>query len=361
MVKWVAKNSEVLNQAIDETSTTKNVQLGTVVRCWDSSSDALGEADFMYATGVASTVLGDLCEIENAGASTVRAVASGHYRQLGVAMSANVAGPNYGWYQITGKAKILALASFLANADCYLTSTAGSIDDADVSGDYIYGMKGITAVDTPATGFAYVQMAGGCFTTNGDQILDEDNTWTGAQTWAVSNTYGSTVITETDLAKIDGITNGTQAAGKAVVADANINTGISKVTQLHIGSTGAEVQLNATPAELNTKELFVTMADVSTASSVWIPCPVAGTISKIYTIINGAIATADALITAEINTVAVTDSTVTIATSGSAAGDVDSSTPSAANTVAVGDKIELITNGASTNTVIATICVVITL
>lgn len=58
-------------------------------------------------------------------------------------------------------------------------------------------------------------------------------------------------IGATDLAKIDGITNGTQAAGKAVVADANVNTGISKVTQLHIGASGSETQVTATAAELN--------------------------------------------------------------------------------------------------------------
>jgi len=55
----------------------------------------------------------------------------------------------------------------------------------------------------------------------------------------------------TDLAKIDGITNGTQAAGKAVVADANVNTGVSKVTALHIGASGSETQVTATAAELN--------------------------------------------------------------------------------------------------------------
>lgn len=62
---------------------------------------------------------------------------------------------------------------------------------------------------------------------------------------------GATTLSETDLAKIDGITNGTQAAGKAVVADANVNTGVSKVTELHIGASGAEVQVTSTPAELN--------------------------------------------------------------------------------------------------------------
>ena len=107
--------------------------------------------------------------------------------------------------------------------------------------------------------------------------------------------------------------------------------------------------------------LAVDMTDVSTAATVYIPSPVAGTISKIYTIINGAIATADAIITGKIGAVAITNGAVTIANSGSAAGDVDSTTPTAANTVAAGDNINFTTNGASTNTVRATILVEITL
>src|SRR3990167_8650359 len=69
-----------------------------------------------------------------------------------------------------------------------------------------------------------------------------------------------------DLAKIDGITNGTQAAGKAVVADANVNTGVSKITALHIGATGSETQVTATAAELNYND--ITTLGVSQASKV---------------------------------------------------------------------------------------------
>tara|TARA_Y100000310_G_scaffold55920_1_gene51265 strand:- start:13603 stop:14313 length:711 start_codon:yes stop_codon:yes gene_type:complete len=58
-------------------------------------------------------------------------------------------------------------------------------------------------------------------------------------------------IGATDLAKIDGITNGTQAAGKAVVTDANVNSGVSKITELHIGTSGSETEVTATAAELN--------------------------------------------------------------------------------------------------------------
>lgn len=82
---------------------------------------------------------------------------------------------------------------------------------------------------------------------------------------------GSTIINSTvntasttDTAKIVGITNGLQAAGKAVVADSNVNTGISKVTQLHIGTSGSETQVTSTAAELNT--LAGVTAGTTTAS-----------------------------------------------------------------------------------------------
>ena len=50
------------------------------------------------------------------------------------------------------------LASFADNANCYLTATAGKIDDAVVAGDYITGIKGASAIDTPSTGLAEVEL-----------------------------------------------------------------------------------------------------------------------------------------------------------------------------------------------------------
>jgi hypothetical protein len=132
-----------------------------------------------------------------------------------------------------------------------------------------------------------------------------------------------------------------------------------------VTATGTELNvldgITATTAELNTKTLNIKMSDISTAGSIYVVSPFAGTYSKLYSVIDGTIATADAVITAEINGSAVTNGGLTIAYSGSAAGDVDSGTPTAANTVAVGDVIEIITSGASTNTVSAEFTIVITL
>lgn len=111
----------------------------------------------------------------------------------------------------------------------------------------------------------------------------------------------------------------------------------------------------------NTNKIVLTVriTDVSTAGSYWVVSPIAGDISAIYTVINGAIATSDATITTEIAGTAVTGGGITITQSGSAAGDADSATPSAANTVTAGQAIEVITDGASTNTVSADVTIVI--
>lgn len=126
-------------------------------------------------------------------------------------------------------------------------------------------------------------------------------------------------------------------------------------TLLKIGGT----QVTATASELNQAYLTMEIEDISTAGQMYVVAPCAGTISTIYSVINGAIATSDATLTGKINGAAITNGTITVATASSAAGDVDSCTPTAANTVAAGDVIEVETNGASTNTVKCGITIVI--
>ena len=106
--------------------------------------------------------------------------------------------------------------------------------------------------------------------------------------------------------------------------------------------------------------LQLELDDVSSASSTWIPSPCNGTISKIQTILHGAHNGPDSVITCELNGTLVTSCAITGAQSSSAAGDVDSSTPSGANTLSIGTKIEIITSGASTNAVRLSIVLTIT-
>jgi len=97
------------------------------------------------------------------------------------------------------------------------------------------------------------------------------------------------------------------------------------------------------------------LLNVSAAKSEWMVCPLAGKITKIWCVIDGTIATADAVLTFEIGGVLITGSTITITASGSAAADVDSATPSALNVLTIGQPVEIITSGASTNAVDASL------
>ena len=153
MSNFKSLETTIYNQAIDATSTTKNVALGTIIKAEDKADTDYGVGEFIYLKGVASTVVGSVCVIDQDDFSTSLAVANA-VGYLAVAMSINVAS-SYGWYQIRGKAVIKGLASLADNASLYLTATAGSLDDAVVSGDRVKGYaKTASALDTPSTGLA---------------------------------------------------------------------------------------------------------------------------------------------------------------------------------------------------------------
>jgi len=143
----------VINQAIAETSTTQNLPIGTRIKAIDPT---LGEGEFIYLKGLASTAIGELVIFDQYANTTTRAVA-GSRGPAAVAMSANVAN-QYGWYQISGSAVIKA-GTVASNGNVYVTATAGTVDDAVVSGDKVDGARFKTADGTPSAGFAYCQLA----------------------------------------------------------------------------------------------------------------------------------------------------------------------------------------------------------
>jgi len=104
---------------------------------------------------------------------------------------------------------------------------------------------------------------------------------------------------------------------------------------------------SAAGANLKTKIVTVAIGDVSTAGSVWCVPGIAGTIVKISNVIDAAITSADAGLTFEIGGTAVTGAAITIANAGSAAGDVDQSTPSALNVITAAEAIEIVKDGLS--------------
>ena len=139
-------------QGIAITDTVQNHALGTIVTAVDPT---YGAGEFVYLKGVASTAVGDAVIFNQYAGTTTRAVA-GSRGPVGIAMSANVAS-QYGWYQISGSA-VITCGTVAANAPLYVTSTAGTVDDAVVSGDKIDGCVSKTANGTPATGQLIAQL-----------------------------------------------------------------------------------------------------------------------------------------------------------------------------------------------------------
>ncbi|MEH6743902.1 hypothetical protein [Hyphomonas sp.] len=153
MADWTPADNILIGQNIDETSTTQKHVLGDIVKMKHAT---YGVGEFIYLKGLDTTAVGSVVTYNSDDYSTTLAVANA-VGPVATSMSANVT-DSYGWYQIGGKGVAKVLASFADNADCYLTATAGSIDDADVAGDYIRGMKGASAIDTPSTGLAEVEL-----------------------------------------------------------------------------------------------------------------------------------------------------------------------------------------------------------
>ncbi len=140
--------NEVVPQAIAETSTTQLLPLGTIRRAVDPT---YGEGEFIYLLGVASTTIGAVVSYDVATVSkwqtALATTAVAKSFPLAVAMSANVAGPNYGWYQISG----IAVASKLLAASMVVGSTisvaAGEVD-VSVTSNIVQGAQ--TALVTSA-------------------------------------------------------------------------------------------------------------------------------------------------------------------------------------------------------------------
>lgn len=142
-------------QPIATTSTVQNHPLGSRVKAIDAGTGNLGECEFIYAKGVASTAAGDLCVINSKAGTTTRAVHSTANRgMLGVAMSANVAS-QWGWYMVQGVGPVASTTGTAANA-VYLTSTAGTTDSVDVATDRVDNAWYLV---TGAGGFSYVALA----------------------------------------------------------------------------------------------------------------------------------------------------------------------------------------------------------
>ena len=127
-------------QAIATTSTDKLHPLGTIVKGWDPT---LGDGEFIYLLGVASTVVG-MAVSYNATTyqTTLLPNTSNLSTPVAWSMSINVAA-SYGWYQIGGLVKALKTAvkaDPAVNANrIYISATTGRVMQTSAAGKCIMG------------------------------------------------------------------------------------------------------------------------------------------------------------------------------------------------------------------------------
>jgi hypothetical protein len=115
--------------------------------------------EFIYAKGVASTAVGSWVIVDEAGVTSLLDTDSSSKGRVGVAMAVTDATTKFGWYQIYGKAVGKVLASFADEGSVFATSTGGSVDDSGAGAEvFVYGATGRSAIDTPSTGMAYVEL-----------------------------------------------------------------------------------------------------------------------------------------------------------------------------------------------------------
>lgn len=141
-------------QRIEDTSTTQQHPFGTRIRAYDTT---YGPGEFVYVKGVASGAVGSVVTFSPY--TGVTALATARSKGLvGVMMSALSATTLYGWVQVSGSA-VAKSGAAVAGSTVYLTATPGTVDDAVVAGDIIYGANYATADGTPSAGLAVLSLS----------------------------------------------------------------------------------------------------------------------------------------------------------------------------------------------------------
>ena len=141
------------------------------------------------------------------------------------------------------------------------------------------------------------------------------------------------------------VANGSGSGTWTKLTVANVN-----VTAITNGDVVKVVAGAATGVTLNNENLITLncyLANAANAEDAWVVCPIDGTILNIWTSIYDA-CDGNTVVTPSIGGVNITNGAVTITAAGSAAGDVDSSTPTANNDITAGAAIRFLSDGGAT-------------
>jgi hypothetical protein len=105
----------------------------------------VGPNEYIFLKGVASVVAGSWVSFDENHVTAL--LVAGAKGRVAIAKAAVDASTEFGWFQIYGKnTEAKALTGFADNGKIFATSTAGSVDDAEVAGDLVVNAIGRSAV-----------------------------------------------------------------------------------------------------------------------------------------------------------------------------------------------------------------------
>ena len=142
--------SNLIGVALGSTDTSASFKLGTTVNLDDGGQAVYVQAASAVAQYDAVAVLGNNTVVP------ITTTNSANSKAVGFAQ-VSIAAASYGWVQLGGKPVVKLAASCLPAVPLYTTATAGTLDDAVVSGGLV---AGIVAVTTASGATALTCVAG---------------------------------------------------------------------------------------------------------------------------------------------------------------------------------------------------------
>jgi hypothetical protein len=130
--------SNMIGVSLEYTDTSPSFALGTVVNLSDGGQAVYVRAASTVATYAAVSVLVDNTVVP---LTTTNSAAS---KAVGFAQ-ASIASAYYGWVQLGGKPRVSVLVGCQPNVPLFTTATAGSLDDATVTGGLVAGLVATTS------------------------------------------------------------------------------------------------------------------------------------------------------------------------------------------------------------------------
>jgi len=115
-------------------------------------------------------------------------------------------------------------------------------------------------------------------------------------------------------------------------------------------------------SEITTKQeyMMLYLPAVDTETEYYIPVPYTGTITSVRTCTDASFTGADQTLQVKIDGTSVTNGLITITQSGSAAADIDTATPTANNTFAPGNYIQITSGAEASSTLNVFMCLTVT-